>query len=208
MNMIAELENAKRPSACWPSATIPTSSPATPCASTCRSRKASASASRPMKASASPAPAAALQENFTVRKISFGEGVERVFPVMSPMIESIEVKRRGAVRRAKLYYLRDRRGKSARIAERQMSTAAREERRRRKPRGRRESGDPGFFVRRQGGRRQTLQGRRRAPALFAFRISPSGARPVCVSDLPPEGGDRPRSGQRGAHAAPRVRKAL
>ena len=61
-----------------------------------------------------------LQENFTVRKISFGEGVERIFPVMSPMIESIEVKRRGAVRRAKLYYLRDRRGKSARIAERAM----------------------------------------------------------------------------------------
>ena len=60
-------------------------------------------------------------ENFTVRKISFGEGVERVFPVMSPMIESIEVKRRGAVRRAKLYYLRDRRGKSARIAERQVN---------------------------------------------------------------------------------------
>ena len=59
-------------------------------------------------------------ENFTVRKISFGEGVERVFPIMSPMIESIEVKRRGVVRRAKLYYLRDRRGKSARIAERQM----------------------------------------------------------------------------------------
>ena len=59
-----------------------------------------------------------LQENFTVRKISFGEGVERVFPVMSPMIESIEVKHRGVVRRAKLYYLRDRRGKSARIAER------------------------------------------------------------------------------------------
>ena len=61
-----------------------------------------------------------LQENFTVRKISFGEGVERCFPVQSPMIESIEVKRRGAVRRAKLYYLRDRRGKSARIAERIM----------------------------------------------------------------------------------------
>jgi large subunit ribosomal protein L19 len=59
-----------------------------------------------------------LHENFTVRKISFGEGVERVFPVLSPMIESIEVRRRGAVRRAKLYYLRDRRGKSARIAER------------------------------------------------------------------------------------------
>jgi large subunit ribosomal protein L19 len=62
-----------------------------------------------------------LQESFTVRKISFGEGVERVFPVLSPMIESIEVKRRGAVRRAKLYYLRDRRGKSARIAERASS---------------------------------------------------------------------------------------
>src|SRR5471030_3021748 len=60
-----------------------------------------------------------LQENFTVRKISFGEGVERLFPLLSPMIESIEVKRRGAVRRAKLFYLRDRRGKSARIAERQ-----------------------------------------------------------------------------------------
>jgi len=66
-----------------------------------------------------------INESFTVRKISFGEGVERVFPVLSPMIESIEVKRRGVVRRAKLYYLRDRRGKSARIAERQMQ--AREE---------------------------------------------------------------------------------
>ena len=65
-----------------------------------------------------------LQENFTVRKISFGEGVERVFPVLSPMIESIEVKRHGAVRRAKLYYLRDRRGKSARIAERQRAPRA------------------------------------------------------------------------------------
>src|SRR5258706_8396944 len=61
-----------------------------------------------------------INESFTVRKISFGEGVERLFPVMSPNIDSIEVKRRGVVRRAKLYYLRDRRGKSARIAERQM----------------------------------------------------------------------------------------
>src|ERR1700733_13209219 len=68
-----------------------------------------------------------LQESFTVRKISFGEGVERLFPVMSPMIESIEVKRRGAVRRAKLYYLRDRRGKSARIAERAMGSLGRGE---------------------------------------------------------------------------------
>ena len=59
-----------------------------------------------------------LNENFTVRKISFGEGVERVFPVVSPMIESIEVKRKGRVRRAKLYYLRERRGKYARISER------------------------------------------------------------------------------------------
>ena len=51
-----------------------------------------------------------VNESFTVRKISFGEGVERVFPLLSPMIESIEVKRRGSVRRAKLYYLRERRG--------------------------------------------------------------------------------------------------
>ena len=59
-----------------------------------------------------------IGSNFTVRKISFGEGVERVFPLYSPSIETIEVVRRGAVRRAKLYYLRGRTGKSARIAER------------------------------------------------------------------------------------------
>jgi large subunit ribosomal protein L19 len=59
-----------------------------------------------------------IGSNFTVRKISFGEGVERVFPLYSPTIEAIEVVRRGAVRRAKLYYLRGRTGKSARIAER------------------------------------------------------------------------------------------
>ena len=59
-----------------------------------------------------------LHESFTVRKISYGEGVERVFPLYSPLVDSIKVVRRGAVRRAKLYYLRDRRGKSARIAER------------------------------------------------------------------------------------------
>ena len=59
-----------------------------------------------------------FQENFTVRKISYGEGVERVFPVYSPMVEGVEVVRRGKVRRAKLYYLRGRRGKSARITER------------------------------------------------------------------------------------------
>ncbi|MBN8533622.1 MAG: 50S ribosomal protein L19 [Rhizobiales bacterium] len=59
-----------------------------------------------------------FQESFTVRKISYGEGVERVFPLYSPNIDSIKVVRKGKVRRAKLYYLRDRRGKSARIAER------------------------------------------------------------------------------------------
>ncbi|WP_119272159.1 50S ribosomal protein L19 [Taklimakanibacter deserti] len=68
-----------------------------------------------------------LNENFTVRKISYGEGVERVFPVYSPLIDSIKVVRKGDVRRAKLYYLRGRTGKSARIAEKQrslMGTAA------------------------------------------------------------------------------------
>ena len=65
-----------------------------------------------------------LNESFTVRKISYGEGVERVFPIFSPNIDSIKVTRRGRVRRAKLYYLRDRRGKSARIAERAESPAA------------------------------------------------------------------------------------
>ena len=58
-----------------------------------------------------------LNESFTVRKISYGEGVERVFPVYSPMVEGVEIVRRGKVRRAKLYYLRDRSGKSARIKE-------------------------------------------------------------------------------------------
>jgi large subunit ribosomal protein L19 len=66
---------------------------------------------------------AGLNENFTVRKISYGEGVERVFPLYAPMIDSIKVVRRGKVRRAKLYYLRGRRGKSARIIERQDHTA-------------------------------------------------------------------------------------
>src|SRR5499433_1580291 len=60
-----------------------------------------------------------INENFTVRKISYGEGVERVFPLYAPMIDSIKVVRRGKVRRAKLYYLRGRRGKKARISEAQ-----------------------------------------------------------------------------------------
>jgi large subunit ribosomal protein L19 len=65
-----------------------------------------------------------INESFTVRKISYGEGVERVFPVLSPMIDSIKVVRRGKVRRAKLYYLRNLRGKSARIVEKQDRAAA------------------------------------------------------------------------------------
>ena len=65
-----------------------------------------------------------LNESFTVRKISYGEGVERVFPVMSPMIDSIKVVRRGKVRRAKLYYLRNLRGKSARIVEKKQDRPA------------------------------------------------------------------------------------
>src|SRR3979411_749795 len=64
-----------------------------------------------------------LNENFTVRKISYGEGVERVFPLYSPMVDSIKGVRRGKVRRAKLYYLRGRRRKSARIGERQEHAA-------------------------------------------------------------------------------------
>lgn len=63
-----------------------------------------------------------LNENFTVRKMSYGEGVERVFPIYSPLIDSIKVVRRGVVRRAKLYYLRKLTGKSARIAERARSS--------------------------------------------------------------------------------------
>jgi large subunit ribosomal protein L19 len=64
-----------------------------------------------------------INESFTVRKISYGEGVERVFPILSPSIDSVEVVRRGKVRRAKLYYLRGRRGKSARISEKQDNRA-------------------------------------------------------------------------------------
>ena len=62
---------------------------------------------------------AGINESFTVRKISYGEGVERVFPIYSPLVDAVEVVRHGKVRRAKLYYLRGRRGKKARIAERQ-----------------------------------------------------------------------------------------
>ena len=64
-----------------------------------------------------------INSNFTVRKLSFGEGVERVFPLYSPNVDSIEVVRRGAVRRAKLYYLRGRTGKRARITERKQTAS-------------------------------------------------------------------------------------
>jgi large subunit ribosomal protein L19 len=67
-----------------------------------------------------------INESFTVRKISYGEGVERVFPLYSPLVDSIKVVRRGKVRRAKLYYLRGRRGKSARITEKQEHAEAAE----------------------------------------------------------------------------------
>ncbi len=69
---------------------------------------------------------AGVNSSFTVRKISFGEGVERVFPLYGPIIDKIEVVRRGRVRRAKLYYLRDRRGRAARIAEESMGGTATE----------------------------------------------------------------------------------
>jgi large subunit ribosomal protein L19 len=63
---------------------------------------------------------AGVNSSFTVRKISFGEGVERVFPLFAPIVDKIELVRKGRVRRAKLYYLRDRRGRAARIAEESM----------------------------------------------------------------------------------------
>ena len=90
-----------------------------------------------------------LNESFTVRKISYGEGVERVFPVMSPMIDSIKVVRRGKVRRAKLYYLRNLRGKSARIVEKKSDRRRRRRRskaRRSKFDGKRGAITPRFFV--------------------------------------------------------------
>jgi len=105
--------------------TLPTSSRATPSLSTTRWWKASAAVFRPMRACASGARAAGLNENFTVRKISYGEGVERVFPLYSPMIDSIKLVRRGKVRRAKLYYLarsaRQARAQSSEKQERQSS---------------------------------------------------------------------------------------
>ena len=104
-----------------------------------------------------------FQENFTVRKISYGEGVERVFPVYSPMVEAVEIVRRGKVRRAKLYYLRDRRGKSARISENTGVRARKLNDSEREAHARREGEDRGREGRRRrgAGRREGRPGRRR-----------------------------------------------
>ncbi len=114
---------------------------------------------------------AGLNENFTVRKISYGEGVERVFPLYSPMINSIKVVRRGKVRRAKLYYLRGRRGKSARITEKQDHRAAGE---------RAGGGDQGRRVARPGRSAVACA----APRASGTRCGSSGAR-VTFSSPPP-----------------------
>ena len=118
MNVIEELEKEEAQRLAGQARPSRASSPATPLRVNVRIKEGERERVQAYEGVCIARSGGGLQENFTVRKISFGEGVERVFPVMSPMIESIEVKRRGAVRRAKLYYLRDRRGKSARIAER------------------------------------------------------------------------------------------
>ena len=116
MNMIAELEAAEvaRIAAVR---TIPTFSPGDTLRVNVRVTEGTRTRVQAYEGVCIGRSGAGIQENFTVRKISYGEGVERVFPMYSPMLESVEVVRRGRVRRAKLYYLRDRRGKSARIVE-------------------------------------------------------------------------------------------
>ncbi|WP_375572965.1 50S ribosomal protein L19 [Ahrensia marina] len=116
MNLIAELEKehaaeleAKRP--------IPTFSPGDTLKVNVRVTEGTRTRVQAYEGVCIARSGGGLNESFTVRKISYGEGVERVFPLYSPLLDSIEVVRRGKVRRAKLYYLRDRRGKSARIAE-------------------------------------------------------------------------------------------
>ena len=118
MNIIAAAARRKRPSACWPSATIPEFQPGDTVRVNVKIKEGERERVQAYEGVCIARAGGGIHESFTVRKISFGEGVERVFPLLSPMIECIEVKRRGVVRRAKLYYLRDRRGKSARIAER------------------------------------------------------------------------------------------
>ena len=104
-------------------ATSPTSVPVTRSRCTSGSSRAPAPASRSSRASSSVGRGAALRETFTVRKVSFGVGVERTFPVHTPIIDKIEVVTRGDVRRAKLYYLRDLRGKTAKIKEKRETVA-------------------------------------------------------------------------------------
>ena len=118
MNIIEQLEK-EQAAALSKKRKIPSSAPATRSASTSRWSRATRTRVQAYEGVCIGRAGGGINENFTVRKISYGEGVERVFPVHSPLIESIEVVRRGRVRRAKLYYLRGRRGKAARIPERQ-----------------------------------------------------------------------------------------
>ena len=119
---------------------------------------------------------AGIQENFTVRKISYGEGVERVFPVYSPMLDSVEVVRRGKVRRAKLYYLRDRRGNQRPCAQAERRGPS-GRRRRARPRQGREAGCQGRS-RRVIGSRQFCQNFKAASGpLFLCADSKAGGSP-------------------------------
>ena len=117
MNMIEQLE-AEEVSRVLGDKEIPAFSPGDTLAVNVRIKEGDRERVQRFEGVCIPRSGAGVNESFTVRKISFGEGVERVFPLISPMIESIEVKRKGRVRRAKLYYLRGLRGKGARIAER------------------------------------------------------------------------------------------
>ena len=126
-----------------------------------------------------------VNENFTVRKISYGEGVERVFPVHSPLIDSIEVVRRGRVRRAKLYYLRGRRGKAARIPERQ------------DVRGKKKEAFKGFTKPKGAARRSEADPRRHARA----RAQAEQARPDQVRADRQSHRRRDRRGRRGSSSS-------
>ena len=123
MNIIAELE-AKQPAKLSAGRTIPAFQPGDTLVVNVKVTEGERTRVQAYEGVCIARNGGGINESFTVRKISYGEGVERVFPVLSPNIESIKVVRRGKVRRAKLYYLRDRRGKSARIAEKMETPAA------------------------------------------------------------------------------------